>query len=257
MSLAALAIRLATIRALKGRTFAGDRVFDSKIDPLDLVIQQESGLEFVIVVTTDGDEVAVEGRDMRAGDHQLELVIEVAATARLAVEAKDDGDVLVIPATDAGLEATLNLIGWQIMRALQADGGPWADLWRRLVMRIQTATSNRGADEANGVRYAARQIILTLEHVAEPEPGVAPAPGDLWADVIEMLKDDDELSAIGRIIETTITADVPEPWERVRASLGLADDESTWVATREFAQDSGSDLDGTKIELSAADVEDE
>lgn len=254
MSLASLAVRLATVRALKGRTFAQGYVYDSKIDPLDLVAR-ESGLEFVIIVTTDDDAMEIEGSDLRAPDHRLELVIEVAATAKLTVQGKDGDDVIDVPASDAGLEVTLNLIGWQIMRALSADGGPWGDLWRRLVTRVYEVTSKRGADAVNGIRYAARQYVLKIDHVAEPEPGAEPS--GLWADVIDMMKADPELAGIGKVVEMTVTAGELEPWERVRASLGLADDESTWVATREFAQDSGPDLDGTKIELSAAYVEDE
>lgn len=241
MSLASLAIRLATIRALKGRTFAQGNVFDSKMEPLDLVVQ-DGGFEFVIVVTTDDDNMTVEGRDMRAPDHRLELVIEVAATAKLSVEAEGGEEVLTIPATDAGLEASLNLIGWQIMRALQADGGEWGDLWRAMVMNIRDVTSRRGADESRGVRFAARQYVLTLDHIAEPEPGVVPAGGDVWHRAIAMLKDDEEFAAIGRIVETTVTAGEPEPWERVRASLGLANDASGHFAEWPFVPEDVSKL---------------
>lgn len=261
MSLASLAVRLATIRALKGRTYAGENVFDSKMQPLDLVAVT-GGFEFVIIVTTDDDTAEIEGRDLRAGDHKLELVIEVAATAKLTVEAEEGGmtEVLTVPSSDAGLEASINIIGWQIMRALTADGGEWGDLWRGLVVRVHEVASKRGADEANGVRYAARQWILKLDHIAEPEPGVTPASGDLWGRTVAMMKDDPEFAAIGKIIETTITADQPEPWERVRALLGLANDASGWIADRPFEDAdtlSGIDLtDGFAVdEQTAADAD--
>lgn len=244
MSLAALAVRLATVRALKGRTFAGAHVFDSKIDPLNLVVS--SGHEFVVIVTTDDDDMTVEGRDLLAGDHRLELVIEVVAMAKLAVQSGEGegAETLTIPATDAGLEATLNLIGWQIARALAAGGGAWGDLWRSIVLKVREITSRRGADETNGVRYAARQYIFRVDHIAEPEPGVAPA--DVWARIVAALKADDELSAIGKIIEATVAADAPEPWERVRAALGLADDASGWIAGRPF--EDGAALDAVDLE---------
>ena len=76
MSLTALAIRFATIRALKGRTFAEDRVFDSKINPVNLVAKNES--KPVIIVTTDDDNIDITGKSLRAGNHKLELVIEIA-----------------------------------------------------------------------------------------------------------------------------------------------------------------------------------
>lgn len=238
MSLASLAIRLATIRALKGRTFAGEKVFDSKIDPINL-IASTGGYEFAVVVTTDDDDISIEGRDLFAGDHKMELVIEVAATAPLTVETGEgeQAEAITIPPTDAGLEITLNLIGWQIGRALAAGGGEWGDLWRRLVMRVDNIASRRGASEENGVRYAARQYIYRIDHIAEPEPGIAPTEGSLWAQAIAMLKADPDYAPIGKVIESTIVSDTPEPWERVRAALGLADDASEWISEKPFVDD--------------------
>lgn len=235
MSLASLAIRLATIRALKGRTFAEDRVFDSAIQPIDLVAADTK--QSVIIVTTDDDDATVEGRDLIATDHQLELVIEVAVASKHTVQVGEGetAEALTIPATDAGLEASLNLIGWQIARALSADGGEWGDLWRMMVSRVHTITSRRGADDDNGVRYAARQYVYKIDHVADPEPGADPVY--VWARAIAMLKADQQFEAYGKIIEATITADQPEPWERVRASLGLADDASDWIADKPLVDD--------------------
>lgn len=253
MSLSALAIRLATIRAIKGRTFAEDRVFDSAIHPVDLVAVEHS--QPVVIVTTDDDDVTVEGRDLMAADHRLELVIEVAVASKLTVDG--DGDpkaVMTIPATDAGLEATLNLIGWQVLRALTADGGEWGDLWRQLVMRVHEIQCRRGADETNGVRFAARQYILKVDHIAEPSPGMDPV--GVWERTIGLLKEDAELASIGRIIEATVAADPLEPWERVRAALGLADDVSGWIADRPFedgAALAGIDLtDGFSVDANTS-----
>lgn len=242
MSLSSLAIRYATIRALKGRTYAGANVFDSQIEPLNLI--GKDGKDFAVIVTTDDDDVKITGRDLIAGDHQLELVIEVVATARLTVKTEDgeSEEALTIPATDAGLEASLNLIGWQIARALSADGGEWGDLWRGLVMRVHSISSRRGADEANGIRYAARQYVYKIDHIAEPEPGITPAGGDLWARAIAMLKADPEFGAIGKIIENTVTANEPEPWERIRASLGLANDASGHFSEWPFVPEDVSKL---------------
>ncbi len=68
MSLVALVIRIATVRALRGRTFAEELVFDSKINPVNLVSKDEQ--RNVIVVTTDDDNVDITGRDLRAGGPQ-------------------------------------------------------------------------------------------------------------------------------------------------------------------------------------------
>lgn len=228
MSLVSLALRLATIRALKGRTFAEDRVFDSRIEAIDTLAVNETAP--IVIVTTDDDEATIEGRDLLAGDHQHELVIEAAVWTKVATE-KDD-EVLVIPATDAGLEASLNILCYQITRALAADGGEWGDLWRTIVMRAPKIVSRRGADDTNGVRFAARQIIYTVDHIAEPLPGRMPAEGDAWARILGMLKADPEFAPIGKIIEAEIMAAELMEWETVRAALGLPNDAAGWISQR-------------------------
>jgi len=228
MSLVSLALRLATIRALQGRTWAENRVYDSKIDTIDAIALNETAP--VIIVTTDDNETDVVGRDVFSGDHKLELVIEVAVWTKVAREKQ--GEVLIVPATDAGLEISLNMICYQIMRALAGDGGEWGDLWRTIVTRISKVTSRRGADETNGIRYAARQLILTVDHIAEPLPGQMPAEGDAWHRILSMLKEDAEFEAVGKIIEGEIESVDLMPWQQVRASLGLADDEATWIGNR-------------------------
>jgi hypothetical protein len=246
LSLASLAIRLATIRALKARTYAQENVFDSRIGPLEDVAK--SGCAFVVIVTTDDDAVGVEGQDLIAGDHTLELVIEVVATAVLSVPHGEGEEVetLSIPATDAGLEATLNLIGWQICSALSAGGGDWGDLWRTMVVKVRDIASHRGADDTKGIRYAARQYVFKIDHVADPQPGSAPA--DVWRRIVDMLKADSEFAAVGKIVEAAISSETLQPWEQVRASLGLPDDASAWIANRPFVADAAP--------LAAVDLED-
>lgn len=238
MSLTALALRLATIRALKGRTFAEDRVFDSKINPVNLVVKDEK--KPVIVVTTDDNDTTITGRDIRHGDHRLELVIEVAVTTKISVTVEDGGtaDILTIPASDAGLETTIGLIGWQISKALSADGGAWGDLWRTLVVKVHSITSRRGADDENGVRYAARQFVFLIDHVADPTPGEELDDGDAWHRALSMMKADNELSDIAKIIQSEIGQGDYMPWEIARGKLGLSNDEAVVMTTMDgFAVD--------------------
>lgn len=244
MSLVSLALRLATIRALKGRTFAEDRVYDSKIETIDTLAVNETAP--IIIVTTDDDEVDIEGRDLFAGNHKLELVIEVAAWTKVSTE--KDGEVLVVPATDAGLEITLNLICYQITRALIGDGGEWGDLWRRIVTNVSSVKSRRGADNTEGVRYAARQLIFTVDHIAEPLPGEMPGEHDAWHRILTMLKADPELDPIGKIVEAEIQSSQLMPWQKVRASLGLADDEATWVSEQPVKIDEEVPLNEIEVE---------
>lgn len=226
MSLVSLALRLATIRALKGATYAGERVFDSMVSPADLVAIGKQ--QTIIIVTTDDDDISIQGRDFMAGDHSLELVIEVAAASKLVVEIEGESneEIITIPASDAGLEASLNFIGWQITKALSASGGEWGDLWRTIVMKVLSVTSRRGADERSGVRYAARQYVFKVDHIAEPQPGTPVREGDAWHRIVQMMLADHEFSSFGKIIEGFVTGNEADQWKAYQMALGLADDET-------------------------------
>ena len=120
MSLTRLAMRVAAARALNGRTLAGPRVFDSAVDPIDQTIAEQR--QPLIVLTTDEHELDVTGRDLDSGNHQCDLVIEVAIAARVEVPASDGqgGQITIaIPHTDEGMELTLDLMEHQIVTALR------------------------------------------------------------------------------------------------------------------------------------------
>ena len=237
MSLTALAVRFATIRALKGRTFAEDRVFDSKINPVNLVARSES--KPVIIVTTDDDNIDITGKDLRAGNHKLELVIEIAVTQKIEVKVGNGNktEVITISASDAGLEATVGLIGWQIAKALSADGGEWGNIWRTLVTNVHSISSRRGADEENGVRYAARQYIYSLDHIDEPAPGETPCEGCAWGKVLAAMKADADYAGIAKLIEAEISGGDYLPWEIARGHLGIANDVAEIIGTKPIGID--------------------
>lgn len=229
MSLVALVLRIATVRALRGRTFAGGMVFDSKlIAPHVDAIENEAP---IVIVSTDDDEIKIEGRDLWDGQHQLDLVIEVAIASQLTVKG-DDGEnqkVLTVSNTSAGLEASLGILGWQITQALAMGGGPWGEIWRRLVPKVNNVFSRRGADITNGVAYAARQIVYVVDPLCEPVPGLTLGDGDIWTDILALMRTDGELSDIADIIEHQITGGDYQPWEIVRGSLGIAEDAAELV----------------------------
>ena len=76
MSLTRLAMRLAAARALRDRTLAGARVFDSAVDPIDQTIAEQR--QPLLVLTTDEHALEVSGRDLGSGTHRCDLVIELA-----------------------------------------------------------------------------------------------------------------------------------------------------------------------------------
>ncbi len=220
MSLVALAARIATVRALSGATLAGSRVYDSAIDPIDQTITEDRAP--VLVIITEDDEATPEGRDILNASRQMELVIEVAVASRVAVpnpEAEEDEiQVIEIPHTDAGLEITINLICRQVMRTLLSDQGPWATLWRRIVLAPSKIQSRRGAGSEKGVRFAARQLTITTETLSEPPTG-AVATG-FWADFLAALEGDAQVSGLAPVIRAEIEGPPLPDWRRFLADLG-------------------------------------
>ncbi|MCB1498597.1 MAG: hypothetical protein KDK07_02210 [Bauldia sp.] len=216
MSLSRLAMRIAAARALKGATFAEARVFDSAIDPIDQTIAEARAP--VLIVTTDDHEIDTVGRDLMHGDTRCELVIEAAIASRVEVS----GDVsLSIPHTDEGMEIVLDLIEHQVMAALTRERTAWSRVWMKLVPRIHKRSSRRGASVEHGVRFAARQIVLSCDLIEAPTDGAPVVPGSTWEDVLAVMSEDMALSPIADLLRVTIEGQPLADWRRAANALGI------------------------------------
>lgn len=216
MSLARLAMRIAAARALTGTTLAESRVFDSAIDPIDQTIAETRAP--VLIVTTDDYELDVTGRDLGHGPTRCDLVIEAAIASRVEVGSATQ---VSIPHTDEGMELVLDLIEHQVITTLTHERTPWSRLWLRLVPRISKRVSRRGASAEHGVRFAARQIVLTCDLIEAPTGGAAVVPGTTWAEVLAAFGDDEVLAPIGDLLRTTIEGEPLADWRRAANTLGI------------------------------------
>ena len=220
MSLARLAMRIAAARALRGATLAETRVYDSAIAPIDQTIAEER--QPILIVTTDDHEMEVTGRDLFHGPVACELVIEAAIAAR--VEVAGDGEsesVITIPHTDEGMELALDLMEHQVMAALIRERTPWSRVWMKLVPRLSRRLSRRGASVEKGVRFAARQIVLTCDLIEAPTDGAAIAEDTAWADVIAIMSADSDLAPIAQMLQSEIEGQPLADWRRAANMLGI------------------------------------
>lgn len=215
MSLARFALRTATVKALRGRTFAGPNVLDSEIAPPE---DAAPGTDVpFVVVYTDECEIDGTGTDLLDGAGTCCLTLEYGVTTR----AKNGGE-WQIPLTDAGIELTIDAIERQIGLALGGPDNPWAELWRTLVMASVRRRSGRGAEAKDGVRFAGRQLKIDVTLPREPHPG-RPL-GKVWADFLALAAADDDLSAMVPLLTDLATGgatDWPE-WRTVRAAYGMS-----------------------------------
>jgi len=217
MSLVALALRMATVKALTGRTYAEQRVFDSAIADLDVQVEDEKAP--FLVVYTDDEDITPDGKDLAAGTRKLTLIIHAVVAS--AIKTKTGETSITIPPTDEGLEVILDLTRFDALRELQSFGGEWGNLWRNLVLKVSKITTRRGASAKKGVRFAAREIALELETIADSYPGL-PRVGP-WADIDTLFRADGELVHIADLIDERRGAGGEMSFaDRLRATLGLS-----------------------------------
>ena len=219
MSLARLAMRIAAARALRGATLAEARVYDSAIAPIDQTIAEER--QPILIVTTDDHEMEVTGRDLFHGNVSCDLVIEAAIAARVEVRGRGGESVITIPHTDEGMELALDLMEHQVMAALTRERSDWSRVWMKLVPRISRRLSRRGASVEKGVRFAARQIVLTCDLIEAPTDGAAIAEGTAWADLLGVMEGDADLAPIARMLRSEIEGTPLADWRRAANMLGI------------------------------------
>ena len=222
MSLTRLVMRLAAARALMDRTLAGPRVFDSAVDPIDQTIATQR--QPLLVITTDQHELDGVGRDLGSGNHSCELVIELAIASRVDVPAVDGegGQITIaIPHTAEGMELTLDIMEHQVTTCLNRDDNPWSRAWMKLVPRVTRRISRRGASAENGVRFAARQLVLTCDLVDTPVAGGTIAPTSAWGEVLALMEADPSLAGIASVLRAEIEGELVAEWRRAAEELGV------------------------------------
>jgi hypothetical protein len=220
MSLIPLALRILTVKALRGQTYAEERVFDSQLDPIDETIGE--GRSPVLVVSTDEEETKhEEGKDVLGANRVVCLILDAAVASK--VKTGEGASQIEIPHTDGGMEAVLSVMGRQLFRALLTDATPWSDLWRRCVLNVDSVVARRGGASEQGVRFASRQYVFSCRTLAEPYFG-DPVSG-FWADLLALMEDDDDLAPLATVLRKEIETPTGLPeWAKFAAALGVSGD---------------------------------
>lgn len=166
MTLARTALRLVVSAALKGTadarpTIAEGRVYDSRVSDLAPETVLADALPTVLLQTDEDEGEALSDQNGGPPFHRLiDLVIELGM-----VQAIQEGADYVVgyPDTDRRLEASLDLLEFQVMRRLGGeDPDPLSILFRKLV-RIRKRSGHRQVTDEAGVKLACRMLTLTCE----------------------------------------------------------------------------------------------
>jgi hypothetical protein len=225
MSIIRPILRMCAVAALRERTLAEGRVFDSDNTPLAeaLIREPEEAKPYITVYTDEDTRPGVSGRDIYAAERNLSLVLEIGAAS--AVVTGKLGVMLQIPATDAGLELSVDIVESQALAALVGDPeSRWGELFRRMVLRIERVQGQRGGSAERGSRWAARQIILICDVIADAPPGV-PQPAVVRDFLAAARAAPSELGLAGaaEIIERALDPTVALTWRQAQAWLGLTE----------------------------------
>lgn len=219
----ALALRMAALYALRGATPAGNRVYDSAISTIDELIGADPSP--VIVLVTDEEVAEIEVLDVLAGTRKIALVIEVVIASAVTLP-DDEGEAVVVAPTDEKLEISLAVTVRSLMRALFGRASAWGNIFADLAHNVKKITLRRGADAPkDGMKFAARQIVIELEPYAEPPFGRPVDPATALGRFMAAITA--SAPSIAGVIKGAIESQAVPNWDEMRGSLGMSA-ETAW-----------------------------
>ncbi|MBB4005806.1 hypothetical protein [Allorhizobium taibaishanense] len=217
-------IQIAATEALLGRTIAEDRVKDSLIMALPLIMDDAPAPIIAVSVEDSLSPSTGDGLFRTDVSLTLQLQMAVAKSVTVAVQDEDGGSgnvsMLEIGTTDAALEASLNLLDRQWRLALSDPDNAWAEILRDLIAGFGRISDVRMVDPESGRKHAARIIEVTLEPIAEPALG-QDVPPAIAAGLDKMAASTDYVD-LSRIFTASLYAGADlAKWQDVQAMLGV------------------------------------
>lgn len=239
MSIAALAVRICTTYALRGRTIAGANIADSPMNPLP------ENLKAIHVAIYSGvREIKACGTDLFGGDHSMNLSINVHLPN--SFQAEGTAGPVNMAARDAGAEAAFDVFWRQASTALMNDESVWADLWRSFVTDIKSVDSVPFLIELDGrTRVAARDFSFELDTISDPPAGAIDAESP-WRRFVDACLLEPELAPLVPVIVAAI--EVPAAVHPDRASVGLSYGEFVAVGLAPIATGTLAPVDEVTVE---------
>lgn len=195
MSLTMMAMRLAAVMALKSAdTLVGENVLDSQISAIDqtadgrLVSPQQKPF---IAVYSDTSKASNFGSTGLRSNGTVDFLFNCGVSIGMAETNKETGETHIVdflPATDANLEAVLDILDTQIVRALTNDADPWASVFGSFVLEHVAKASVRSSNTGDGTRLAAGQMRLTVNVPADPAPNQPLPQGGHWDRFLDLMR---------------------------------------------------------------------
>lgn len=187
MSLIRIALRMALVEALRGRTLVGDNVLDSQMGALDVAAdgslrtdQQKAWIAVYTDAASSKDGSVDVSLRALAPNGATQILIETGLTAaQVLIDPETEQSVVYpgIPDTDAAFEMHADMVMRQVADALTDPRNEWAEIVRLFVRSFQSVERLRASSDQNGTRLAAQQMRITADLVADPIRGRPLADG--------------------------------------------------------------------------------
>lgn len=221
MSLVDFAFRTCICNALKGRTRAGNNVFDTPVDPIDAVFEGEAN-RIVIGVFTNIGEITPDGKSLQNAKNTMEVQIQIYLPWSTGLAATDE--LGQVKGRDAGGAFVFDLISREVARALTPDTNPWADL-------LQTFITDYGhirrqsfvvATETKVLEVSGKEIVYQYETISEPTPGAAlDAPWTTFLDMLQAMGPGE--ASLAQLMRTELLSGLSvTDWQRAAAALNVS-----------------------------------
>lgn len=225
------ALRWTTVKALRGATWAEDRVFDSPAQVADMQIVGERQ-PFVAVFADEADSEGLDFPNL-LGPTNVRLIIETGIASSFAAQPVSSDEVptasTMLDYTDAGLESTIGFLTQQVLNGLLSTVSPWADLWRTMtsgqVRKVECVRGGPALDRKDlSQRYASRIAIVHTGVLAAPPRGAPLAEGTFWPRFIALAEADRDLAGIAELLKTHLQypdGNALPDWHMAQRYLGL------------------------------------
>ncbi|WP_172123216.1 hypothetical protein [Devosia sp. 919] len=260
MSLTRIALRIAAVEALKGRTLVGDNVLDSPNGALDIqadgTLRTDEEKPFISVYTDQGKAEGVTGRSL-IENGVCDIVFEMGVSLGMTEVDQDTGEATLVgiqvPASDSTKEFFLDIVQRQLADALNDPDNPWAEVYRGLhygVTKLEYAGA-RNADD--GQRLAGHQMRISVQLADDPVKGDAldaDAPFSGFLDLLEASSDPVRQTQAATI--RSLLAGSNEPWQSLQRRHGMTASELLALGRGPFAGDeerASPMMEGATIDL--------
>jgi hypothetical protein len=229
MSLLRPIIRCCAVGALRDKTWAQARVYDSDLTPLATAVYGGPAAPYIVVYTDSDDLNPVDGvGEVYSGNNRtLSIAVEIGvATAVRSAK----GDIIVkFAATDSGMEWACDVTAAQAISALVGDPtSQWGELFKRMITKIRRIPSRRGGMSQQGVRFAARRLVFQVQPMWDFVPGMPPSPKHPVYDFITLARAQPVISQVdvAGIVENLLAtkATAAPDWRIAQAQLGMSQD---------------------------------